>query len=266
MDETVPPVQHAPHRIAVALRLKLKETLDDLEAQGVIAQVTTPTKWISAMVAVPKKNGKLRICLDPKDLNSAILRENSQLLTVENIAIRLYGVKVVTVMDARNGFWYINLDEECSYLTTFQTPFGRYRWKHMPFGISSAPEVFQRKMYELIEGLMSIEVVADNFIVVGLGETFEEVTKVHDKTLLEFLKRCEERNVRLNPEKLKLRKSQVLFIRHMAMDQGLKVDPAMFEQLWKCRLPQTSKVFNDFWDWPSTLPSSFHTSLRSPSH
>ena len=204
LDENVPPVQHAPRRVAVALRPQLKETLDALEAQGVIAQVTTPTKWISSMVAVPKKNGKLRICLDPKDLNRAIQRENYQLPTVEDIATRLHGAKVFTVMDVRNGFWHVSLDEDSSYLTTFQTPFGRYRWKRMPFGISSAPEVFQRKMHELIEGLAGVEVVADDFIAVGYGNTFEKATRDHDKTLLEFLKRCEAKHVRLNPEKLKL--------------------------------------------------------------
>ena len=226
LDETVPPVQHAPRRIAVALRPQLKDTLDALEAQGVIAQVTTPTRWISSIVAVPKKNGKLRICLDPKDLNRAIQREKYQLPTVEDIATRLHGAKVFTVMDVRNGFWHVSLDEESSYLTTFQTPFGRYRWRRMPFGISSAPEVFQRKMHELIEGMTGIEVVADDFIAVGYGETFEEATRDHDKNLLDFLKRCEAKNVRLNPEKLKLRQSQVLFIGHMATDQGLEVDPA----------------------------------------
>ena len=127
LDETVPPVQHAPGRIAVALRPQLKDTLDALEAQGVIAQVTTPTKWISSIVAFPKKNGKLRICLDPKDLNRAIQREKYQLPTVEDIATRLHGAKVFTVVDVRNGFWHISLDEESSYLTSFQTPFGRYR-------------------------------------------------------------------------------------------------------------------------------------------
>ena len=225
LHETVPPVQHAPHRIAVALRPKLKETLDDLEAQGVIAQVTMPTKWIRSMVMVSKKIGKLRICLDPKDPNRALLRENYQLPTLKDIAMHLHGAKVFTVTDAQNGFWHGNI-EESSYLTTFQSPFGRYRWKRMPFGISSAPEVFQRKMHELIEGLMGIEVVADDFFVVGHGKTFGEATKDHDKTLLEFLKRCKERNVRLNPEKLKLRQSQVLFIGYMATDQGQKVDPA----------------------------------------
>ena len=226
LDENVSPVQHAPRRIAVALRPKLKEALDDLEDQGVIAPVTTPTRWISSIVAVPKKNGKLRICLDPKDLNRAIQRKNYQLPTVEDIATRLHGAKVFIIMDVKNGFWHVSLDEESSYLTTFQTPFGRYRWKRMPFGISSAPEVFQRKMHELIEGLTGIEVVADDFIAVGYGDTFEEAAQDHDKNLLVFLQRCKERKVHLNLEKLKLRQSQVLFIGHMATDQGLRIDPA----------------------------------------
>lgn len=79
-------------------------------------------------------------------------------------------------MDVSDGFWHVSLDKESSYLTTFQTPFGRYRCKRMPFGISSAPELFQRKMHKLIEGLVGVEVVADNFIAVGYGNTFEEAT------------------------------------------------------------------------------------------
>ena len=188
LDETVPPVQHVPCRIAVALRPQLKDTLDALEAQGIIAQVTMPTRWISSIVAVPKKNGKLRICLDPKDLNRAIQREKYQHPTMEDIATCLHGAKVFTVMDVQNGFWHVSLDEESSYLTTFQTPFGRYRWRRMPFGISFAPEVFQRKMHELIEDMTGIEVVADDFIAVGYGETFGEATRDHDKNLLQFLK------------------------------------------------------------------------------
>ena len=86
----------------------------------------------------------------------------------------------------------------------------------MSFGISSAPEVFQRKMHELIEGLNGIEVVADDFIVVGYGEMYEEALCDHDRNLLAFLERCDKRNVRLNPEKIKLRQSEVLFIRHVA--------------------------------------------------
>ena len=60
-------------------------------------------------------------------------------------------------MDVRKGFWYVELEEDSSLLTTFNTPFGRYRWKRMPFGISSAPEVFQRRIHELVEGLRGVD-------------------------------------------------------------------------------------------------------------
>ena len=179
------------------------------------------------MVAVPKANGaKLRICLDPKDLNRAVQRENYPLPTIEDIATRLHGAKVFTKLDVRNGFWHVKLSEESSYLTTFNSPFGRYRWKRLPFGISSAPEVFQRKMHELIEGLTGIEVVADDFIVVGYGDTAEEANRNHDNTLFAFLERCRERNVKLNIDKLTLREKEVPFIGHVATDKGLRVDPA----------------------------------------
>ena len=226
LDNTVDPVQHAPRRVPVALRAKVKEALEDLVKQEVIAPVTSPTAWISSMVTIPTKNGKLRICLDPKDLNRAVQREHYPLPTIEDVATRLHGAKVFTKLDARNGFWHVALDDESSYLTTFHTPFGRYRWRRLPFGISSAPEVFQRRMHQLIEGLSGIEVVADDFIVIGCGNTVEEANSDHDRALISFLERCKEQGVKLNTEKLNLRLTEVPFIGHIATDKGLRVDPA----------------------------------------
>ena len=108
----------------MALRAKVKEALEDLVKQEVIAPVTSPTAWISSMVTVPKKNGKLRIYLEPKDLNRAVQREHYPHTTIEDVATRLHGAKVFTKLDARNGFWHVALDDESSYLTTFHTPFG----------------------------------------------------------------------------------------------------------------------------------------------
>ena len=225
LDHRVDPVQHAPRRVPVALRDQLKETLEGLVQQDIIAPVTKPTPWISSMVVVPKKNGTLRICLDPKDLNKAIQREHYPLPTIEDIATRLHGAKVFTILDVRNGFWHVVLDEPSSFITTFHTPFGRYRWKRMPFGICSAPEVFQRRMHELIEGLNGVEVIADDFVTVGFGDTLETAILDHDQNLKAFLQRCEERKVRLNAEKLQLRKQEVPFIGHVATGEGLCADP-----------------------------------------
>ena len=127
--------------------------LDDMVRDDIIEAVEKP---ISSMVVITNKDSKLRICLDPNDLNRAIRRENYQLPTIEDIATRLHGAKVFTVLDVRHGFWRVRLDDRSSYLTTFHTPFGRYRYKRMPFGISSAPEAFQKKIHEMIEGLQGI--------------------------------------------------------------------------------------------------------------
>ena len=80
-------------------------------------------------------------------------------------------------------------------------------------------------MHELIEGLRGTEVVADDFLTVGYGETHEEAVRDHDANLLAFLQRCEERGIVLNSNKLRLRQTEVPYIGHLTTDQGLRVDP-----------------------------------------
>ena len=246
LDPTVEPVQHAPRRVPLALKDRLQETLDSLAQQNIISPVTEPTPWISSMVVVPKNNGSLRICSDPKDLNRAILREHYPLPTIDDIATRLHGAKIFSTLDMRSGFGQVVLDESSSHLTTFQTPFGRYRWKRMPFGICSAPEVFQRKMHELIKGLPGVEVVADDFAVVGFGSTEEEATPNHNAHLEAFLQRCEERNVKLNPDDVKLRRREVPFIGHIATRKGLSVDPDKVRAIAEMPQPQDVAAIQRF--------------------
>ena len=241
LNDSARPIQHAPRRGQVALRDKIKESLEELHTSGVIEPVSQPTPWISSVLAVPKKNGKIRICLDPKDLNKAILREKYPMPTIEEIATRLHGAKVFSVLDAKNGFWHVKLDEESSYLTTFHTPFGRYRWCRMPFGISSAPDVFQRRMHELIEGLNGTEVVADDFTVAGFGDTLEEAVRDHNKNLVAFLQRCSERSVKLAVEKLQLCLEEVPLIGHYATTSGLKVHPEKVKAVLEMPRPNDVK-------------------------
>ena len=237
LDTTISPVQHAPRRVPVALRDQLKAELDKMTEQGIVAPVTAPTPWVSSLVVVPKKNGTLRLCLDPKDLNKAVQREHYPLPTIEDVATRLHGAKVFTKLDVRSGVWHITLDNASSYLTTFNTPFGRFRWRRLPFGIRSAPEVFQRRMHELIEGMPQVEVIADDFVVVGKGDTTEEANSDHDKNLVAFFRLCDEKGLKLNAEKLKLRQPEVSFIGHIATGEGLKVDPAKVKAIREMPAP-----------------------------
>ena len=242
VDSSIEPVQHAPRTVPVAIRDKLKEILDILVQQNILQPVTEPTPWISSMVVVPKKDNTLQICLDPKDLNRAIQREHYPLPSIEDVATHLHGAKIFSALDVRSGFWYIALDEECSFLTTFHTPFGRYRWKVeswkcISFGICSAPEIFQRRMHQLIEGLQGVEVIADDFVAVGRGETLEDAICDHDRNLGALLDRCEQRGIKLNPNKVQLRRKEVPFIGHVATGEGLCVDPAKIKAIKEMPAP-----------------------------
>lgn len=122
----VAPVVCPPRRVPFALRDRLKTELDNMEKDGIICKVTEPTQWINALVTCEKpQTYKLRVCLDPRPLNTAILRPYYPLPTLEDVTCKLAGAKYFSILDARSGYWAIKLSEELSLLTTFNTIFGR---------------------------------------------------------------------------------------------------------------------------------------------
>ena len=164
-----------PGQYHIETNHELKQKIDELERMGINAKVTEPTPWTSSMVVVKKPN-KLRVCLDPLHLNRAVIRNRYPIPTIENIAPKLTKAKVFSVVDAKDGFLQVELDEPSSYLTTFWTPYGCYRWLRMPFGISSAPEEFQHRLDECMEGLSNIAVIHHD-IVYSTGDSEESSTQ-----------------------------------------------------------------------------------------
>ena len=228
VDPSAVPGQHTSRRIPVALKKEVKTKLEDLERRGIIVKETAPTEWISNMVVVAKP-GKIRICLDPQELNKAIQHPKYQMPTLEELLPKLCEAKIFSTLDAKDGFYQISLDETSSKLTTFWTPFGRYRYLRMPFGVSLAPEEFERNLQEKLGDLEGIAVIRDDIIVMGFGETQEQAVHNHDENLLKLLERARKVNLRLNSRKMELKKSEVKFMGHIISEDGLKPDPAKVE-------------------------------------
>ena len=181
IDKTVTPVINPPRRVPFALKEKLKSELDRLEGLEMIRKVKEPTDWVSSLVVVEKPNGKLRICIDPVHLNKALKRSHYPLPVIEDVLPELADVKVFSKADLKDGFLHIELDNESSLLTTFQTPWGRYCWKRMPFGISPAPELFQQKLDQNLEGLPGVHRIFDDLLITGKGDTLLAASQDHDR-------------------------------------------------------------------------------------
>ena len=135
-----------PRRIPLPLKSQVEEELKHMEALGVIRKVDVPTDWCAGMVVIPKSNNKVRICIDLTKLNKSVCRERHILPSVEQTLAQLKGAQIFSKLDANSGFWQIKLSPQSALLTTFITPIGRFCFNRLPFGITSAPEFYQKKM------------------------------------------------------------------------------------------------------------------------
>ena len=182
------PVVRPPRKVPLAMEESVKSELERMVKIGVVTPASEPTEWVSQMVAARKKDGSIRICIDPQDLNKALRIPNHPMRSVEDVALLMPNASVISTLDARSGFWQINLDHESSLLTTLSTPFGRCRFLRMPSGITSAFKVFQRAMKELFAGY-PCAIVVDALLVWGEG------TVEHDANLRKVLQRAREVNL-----------------------------------------------------------------------
>lgn len=240
IDKSVTPVALPVRKVPFAVKEPLKQELERLVKIGILQPVDVPTDWISSMVVIKKSNRKVRLCIDPKPLNKALRRNNFPLPVIDDLLPLLTNAKVFSVVDAKNGFWHVQLDDESSFLTTFGTPWGRFRWTRMPFGISPAPEEFQRRLEYALEGLDGIKAIFDDILVFGVGETEAEALSDHDAKLTALLERCRATGIKLNKEKLKLRRKEVKFMGHVICQDGLKPDPDKVQGIKEMPTP-TSK-------------------------
>lgn len=189
-----------------------------MEQQGVITKVEEPTELCAPMVVVPKHKGIVSICTDLTEQNKSVMREKNPLPSVEDTLDQLAGAKVFSKLDSNAGFWQMPLSKDSSLLTTFITPFGRYCYNRLCFGISSAPEHFQKRMTRILEGLEGVLCLLDDVLIWGGTQT------EHDERLRKTLSRLQEAGVTLN-NKCEFSKSKITFLGQVIKASGVSADP-----------------------------------------
>ena len=165
---------------------------------------------------MPKPNGEVRICVDMRRVNTAVIRERYPIPTVEQILQDLIGARVFSKLDLRWGYHHIELDEQSKQYTTFATHTGLYRYKHLMFGVSAAPEIYQHVIQQSLQGCPGVRNISDDIIV--FGKTQQE----HDHNLNTVLARLQECGLTLNGDKCKFGVSEVTFFGYTIAENGIR--------------------------------------------
>ncbi|UYV73868.1 K02A2.6-like [Cordylochernes scorpioides] len=230
---------YTPRRVPIPLMKELQMELERMTSNGVIEKVEGSSEWCSPMVLVAKPSGKLRICVDFSILNQNIQREIHPIPVVEHTLAQLKGAKLFTKLDANSGFWQIPLSSESSALTTFITPFGRFRFKRLPFGL---------------EGTLCH---MDDILVYGSCQ--EE----HDKRLETVLTRLSKLGLTLNKDKCKFAATTIKFLGHQIDPNGIQVDPKRKRAILQFPKPRSVKELKQFlgmkeeWIWEDDQDRAF---------
>ena len=240
LKEQYRPVQHPPRSVPVAMQSTYKAELNRLVKEDIISEVKEHTEWINLIVPVMKSNGSLRLCLEPKDLNKAIERNQWYARTIDDILPELAKSKYKTLKDATSGYWHIVLDLARSLLTMFNTPWGKFRWLRLPFRLKIASDVFQERLDRVLRLLEGIHGITDDILTHGDTEI------QHDGRLLTLLKTARMNNLSLNPDKIQFKSTDCKYFGHRLTPEGLKPDPEKIKAIVDMKPLQSIQSLQSF--------------------
>ena len=198
VDPTVKPAMHARRKVPIESKEAIDKELDYLIEEEIITEQVEPTPWVSSVTFPRKPNGEVRVCLDPSNLNKAIIREHHKPMTVEEIAHELAGATVYTKADALKAFLQIHLTHEASLLMAFNSHRGCLRFLWMPFGAKMSQDVFQLWMNAILKQCPGVIGIHDDMVIFGVDQ------QDHDANLINLLNVCQKEGLVLNSKKLEL--------------------------------------------------------------
>ena len=211
-----------------------------MEKQGVIRKVSEHTDWCSSLAYSVKKHGSLRICIDPQKLDQALKRCPRKVPTPEELNPQFAGSTVFSKLDAKAGYWSLHLDPDSQLITTFRTPFGRYCWTRLRFGLRVSQDIFQIRMDKLLEDLPGVVGITDDVCVYGKDE--EE----HDRNLKALMDRAKETGLVFNSDKCTIKQPEISFFGNIYSKDGIRPDPAKVHDIQNMPVPQDKEYLQRF--------------------
>ena len=221
-----------PRPVPYAMKEKIEAELERLQKAGVIRRVST-SQWATPIVAVPKPDGSLRICGEYKvTLNPALMVDKHSLPTPESLFATLAGGHLFTKIDLRHAYQQVPLDTESQKLVTINTHHGLYQYTRLPFGVASAPSIFQRIMDTILQGMSHVICYLDDVLITGQSKA------EHLRTLEAVLERLETEGLTLKRSKCIFMCKQVEYLGHVVNEKGVHTSPDKIRAIQEAPTPK----------------------------
>ena len=240
VDPTVKPATHARRKVPIKSKEAIDKELDYLIEEEIIREQVEPMLWVSSVTFPRKPNGEVRVCLDPSNLNKAIIREHHKPMTVEEIVHELAGATVYTKADALKAFLLIHLMHKASLLMTFNSHRGWLRFLRMPFGAKLSQDMFQLRMDAILEQCPGVIGIHDDMVIFGVDQ------EDHDANLINLLNICQKEGLVLNSKRLELRRERVTFFGGEYSAQGMHPDPKKVQGITEMTAPTDTQQLQSF--------------------
>ena len=235
------PFKQRHRRIPPAMYVEVRDHLHQLLAIGVIRRSHSP--WSSNVVLARKKDGRLRMCIDYRQLNQRTIKDSYSLPRIDEMFDTLRGAKYCSILDMKSGYHQVEIEEEHKERTAFYVgPLGFFEFNRMPFGLSNSPATYQRLMNERFEDLhlKACLIYIDDIIV--FGDTYEE----HLNRLTQVLQRVSYSGMKLAPNKCTFFKDRVKFLGHIVSADGIESDPSKMEKIRDWPTPSNPSEVRQF--------------------
>ena len=239
-DPTIPPVQHGRCKVPIKYKEEIEKELAEMVWQRIITKQTEPTPWVSSLTYPKKANGKLRICLDPKDLNKAIICENHKAPTLEEIAHILMGATKFSKVDSNKAFFSMHLTEEASLLTMFNTHLSRYRFLHVPFGLKMFQDIFQMRMDDTVAQCPGILATHNDVFI------YRKNDRDHDTNIINLFNMAQKEGLVFNSKKCTIKQESVTFFGGVFSAEGYSPDLEKIQGISKMTPPQMKQELQSF--------------------
>ena len=231
------PVHHPPRAVPEKKKSAYKDELERLCSSGIVEPVQGHTDWANSVASVSKHDGSIRLCLDPMDINRSIKRNQYYTKTIDEVSAEPLGGKYFTVTDVKSGYWMVELDDESSLLTTFNTLWA----SDFPLVLKSAQTYFSRGHINAVpKKVKEIMGCIDDIITRGVD------SKDHDVNLLQLLETARMNGIKLNPKKLQFKTTKCFFFGQTITLEGMKINYKKPEAIKQMKAPKDKKALQSF--------------------